>query len=75
MIGDTSDLATAELILSDYPADLVAIDADFKRVDEYEIISKITSKKLSKGVTVLTLNKSNQGLLKAIQSGINGYLL
>ncbi len=75
VIGDTSDFATAELILKDHPADLVIIDADFRHVDENEIISKITAKKLSKRVVVLTLNKSKREFLNAIQSGINGYLL
>lgn len=75
VIGDASDIGTAELILKDHPADLLTIDADFRTEEASENISGIAEKKLSKRVIVLTLTKSKQEFLKAIQSGINGYLL
>ena len=75
VIGDASDIGTAELILKDHPADLLIIDADFRTEEASENISRIAEKKLSKRVIVLTLTKSKQEFLKAIQSGINGYLL
>ena len=75
VIGDASDIGTAELILNDHPADLLIIDADFRTEEASENISRIAEKKLSKRVIVLTLTKSKQEFLKAIQSGINGYLL
>lgn len=75
VIGDASDIGTAELILKDHPADLLIIDADFRTEEASENISGIAEKKLSKRVIVLTLTKSKQEFLKAIQSGINGYLL
>src|SRR5690606_24236865 len=68
-------IGTAELILKDHPADLLIIDADFRTEEASENISRIAEKKLSKRVIVLTLTKSKQEFLKAIQSGINGYLL
>lgn len=75
VIGEASDGEDCLKLLQRVVAQILLLDIDMPKINGLDVLKKIKEKKIDLKVIILTVHNEIEYLLKAVEIGIDGYIL
>lgn len=75
VVGEAGDGEEGIKVLEEKDPDILLLDINMPRMNGFEVLQKIQEKGIERKVLVLTIHNEIEYLVKAMESGIDGYVL